>query len=265
MREVSQQVKTLTPLVHTSINVLILFIATVVILQLLGLSLGPLLAGVGIFGLAIGFAAQSLIKDIINGLFILFQGSLSVGDIVNVGGIGGQVERVTLKAVTIRDLSGNVHIIPNGIIDQVMNMTKEYSRYLVDVGVALREDVDTVIDIFREVDDGMRADPEYGKDMLEPIEILGLDRFENSAAVVRARLKTRPIEQWRIGREFNRRLKKVFDERGIEIAVPHRTLHWGQPREGVQPPFSVVVENRVAEAETPLRVTRGGEPARRKW
>lgn len=232
----------------------VIFIAALVILEQLGIATGPVLAGVGIFGLAVGFASQSLIKDVINGLFVLFEDSLSVGDIVTLRGIGGQVEKLTLRAVTLRDLSGNVHVIPNSSFDMVTNMTKEYSRYLLDVGVAYRENVDTVIDILREIDEEMRSDPAYGGDMLEPLEILGLDRFDDSAVVIRARLQTRPIQQWRIGREFNRRMKKAFDARGIEIPFPHRTLYWGVPKEGKQPPSEVVMENHkppLGEEEQP--------------
>lgn len=250
-QQAGRKLRTLAPLVHASLNVIVIFAAVVIILQLLGFSLGPVLAGVGIFGLAIGFAAQSLIKDIINGIFILFQDALSVGDIVDLGGgTGGQVEKVSLKSVTIRDLGGNIHVVPNGTIERIKNMTKDFSRYVLDVGVAYREDVDTIIAILREIDEEMRAESEYGKDMLEPIEIMGLDRFEDSAVIVRARLKTRPIEQWRIGREFNRRLKKIFDERGIEIPFPHRTLYWGQPKQGAQPPISVAMESQMESKPT---------------
>jgi small-conductance mechanosensitive channel len=241
-----RKMQTLMPLLHTIVRVTAVFLAVLVTLQVLGVAIGPILAGVGIFGLAVGFAAQSLIKDFINGLFILFEGSLAVGDVVEVRGIGGQVERFTLRAVTLRDLSGNVHVIPNSGIDMVTNMTKGYSRYLLDVGVAYREDVDEVIAVLREIDEEMRRDPLYAYDILEPIEILGLDRFEDSAVVVRARLKTRPIEQWRIGREFNRRMKKVFDQRGIEIPFPHRTVYWGESKRGQMP------------LEVKLRQTREG-------
>ncbi len=244
-QEAGRKLRTLAPLVQASFNVLVIFSAGVIILQLLGLSLGPVLAGVGIFGLAIGFAAQSLIKDIINGIFILFQDALSVGDVVDVGGdTAGLVEKVSLKSVTLRDLRGSVHVVPNGTIERIKNMTKEFSHYLLDVGVAYREDVDTIIAILREIDEELRAEPEYGKDMLAPIEIMGLDRFEDSAVIVRARLKTRPIEQWRIGREFNRRLKKIFDARGIEIPFPHRTIYWGQPKQGAQPPIAMAMESQ---------------------
>ena len=119
-----------------------------------------------------------------------------------------------LRTITVRDVSGNVHVVPNGMIDVVTNMTKGFSRYLLDVGVAYREDVDEVISVMREVDEGMRNEAEFDRDMLEPIEILGLDRFEDSAVIVRGRLKTRPIQQWRIGREFNRRLKMYKSKLG---------------------------------------------------
>ena len=238
-----RKLKTLAPLVQTLIKVGAVFAATLVILEQLGVSTGPILTGVGIFGLAVGFASQSLIKDVINGLFMLFEDSLSVGDVVTLRGIGGQVEKVTLRAVTIRDLSGNVHVIPNSTVDMITNMTKEYSRYLLDVGVAYREDVDTVIAMLREIDESMRRDVAFGKDMLEPLEVMGLDRFEESAVIIRARLKTRPLQQWRIGREFNRRMKKIFDERHIEMPFPHRTLHWEQPKEGMPSPIRVAMEN----------------------
>jgi small conductance mechanosensitive channel len=239
----SRKLMTLAPLIQTLLKVGVVFAAVLVVLEQLGVSTVPLLTGVGIFGLAVGFASQSLIKDVINGLFLLFEDSLSVGDVVTLRGIGGQVEKVTLRAVTIRDLSGNVHIIPNSTIDMITNMTKDYSRYVLDVGVAYREDVDTVIAILREIDESMRRDIAFGKDMLEPLEVMGLDRFEDSAVIVRARLKTRPLQQWRIGREFNHRMKKVFDERGIEIPFPHRTLYWGQPKDGVPSPLRIAMEH----------------------
>lgn len=244
VHEPSAKRKTLVPLAHAVVKVGLIFLAVLILLEQLGVNTGPILAGVGILGLAVGFGAQSLVKDVINGLFLLFEDSIAVGDVANLRGTGGVVEKVTLRAVTLRDLSGNVHVIPNSSIDMVTNMTKEFSRYVLDVGVAYREDVDEVIGVLKEVDEAMRADPEYGQDMLEPIEILGLDRFDDSAIIIRARLKTKPIRQWRIGREFNRRMKKVFDARGIEIPFPHRTLYWGMPKQGSQEPLPVAVETQ---------------------
>lgn len=234
-REAGRKLQTLGPLAQTSVKLLVVLVGALLILQLVGVETGPLLAGVGIFGLAVGFAAQSLIKDIINGLFILTEGSVGAGDVVDVGGVTGVVEKVTLRSVRIRDLSGNVHFVPNSTIEHVENMTKDFSRYLLDVGVAYREDTDEVVAVMREVDESMRQDPQFRWDMLEPIEIMGVDRFEDSAVIVRARLKTRPSRQWGIGREYNRRLKKAFDEGGIEIPFPHRTVYWGETKQGQVP------------------------------
>ena len=246
-RETGRRLQTLAPLAQTSIKLLVVLVGFFLILQLAGIETGPLLAGVGIVGLAVGFAAQSLIKDVINGLFILTEGSVGAGDVVAVGGVSGVVEKVTLRSVRIRDLGGNVHFVPNSTIDHVQNMTKDYSRYLMDVGVAYREDTDEVVAALEEVDETMRQDPQFRYDMLEPIEIMGVDRFEDSAVIVRARLKTRPIQQWRIGREFNRRLKKAFDEKGIEIPFPHQTVYWGETKQG-QPPLQVETRSGKAAA-----------------
>ena len=250
-RQVGRKLRTLAPLIQTVIRAGAVFLATLVVLEQLGIATGPLLTGVGIFGLAVGFASQSLIKDVINGLFILFEDSLSVGDVVTLRGTSGQVEKVTLRAVTIRDLSGNVHVIPNSIIDIVTNMTKEYSCYVLDIGVAYGENVDRVIGIMREIDEEMRSDPAYGFDMLEPIEVMGVERFDNAAMIIRARLKTRPIQQGRIGREFNHRLKKVFDERGFPFRIASSTGE--QPQDGAPPPR----HNHVAEsaATSPERLS----------
>jgi small conductance mechanosensitive channel len=249
VRQPSRKLKTLAPLIQTLIKVGAIFAAGLVLLEQLGISTGPILTGVGIFGLAVGFASQSLIKDVINGLFILFEDSLSVGDVVTLRGIAGQVEKVTLRAVTIRDVAGTVHVIPNGTLDMIANTTKDYSRYVLDVGIAYRENVDEAIALLRDIDEAMRHDPVYSRDMLEPIEVLGLDRFEESAIIIRARLKTRPSQQWRIGREFNRRLKMLFDERGIELPFPHRTVLLEMPKQ---------------DAQSLLQTTIGSEPTTRQ-
>ena len=243
-REIGRKLRTLTPLVQTILKAIVVFIAVLVLLEQVNVRTGPLLAGVGLFGLAVGLACQSLIKDVINGLFILFEDSISVGDVATLRGISGVIEKITLRAVVLRDLQGDVHVIPNSSIDLVTNKTKVFSRYLLDVGVAYRENVDTVMNIMREVDEDMHKDMRYGYNMLEPIEMWGLDRFGDSAVYVRARLKTRPGKQWEVGREFNRRMKKVFDERGIEIPFPHRTLYWGMPKEGSQPSIRLSVNDR---------------------
>jgi len=239
---ISQQRKTLVPLIKTTLVVATLFVGGIIILDQLGINIKPILAGAGIIGLGVGLGAQSLVKDLINGMFILLQNMISVGDVVMLGDQGGVVESVGLRTLQLRDLSGNVHIIPNSTIERVINMTKGYSRYVFDVGVAYREDVDEVIAILKELGQEMQADEVFGPDILEPIEILGLDRFDDSAIVIRARFKTKPIRQWAIGREFNRRMKKRFDERGIEIPFPHQTVYQGEPKKGAAAPLHVQID-----------------------
>jgi small conductance mechanosensitive channel len=210
-------------------RVFIVAVGTMMILSEIGIDLKPLLAAAGLGGLAIGFGAQSLVKDVIAGFFILLEDSISVGDVVEVAGVSGVVEEVKLRTITLRDVSGSVHIVPNGIVDRVKNMTKGYSYFVFDIGVAYREDVDHVMAVLVEIAADLRADPLYAADILEPLEMLGVDRFDESAIIIRCRLKTLPSQQWRIGREMNRRIKKTFDAKGIEIPFPHRTIYWGQP------------------------------------
>jgi moderate conductance mechanosensitive channel len=241
--ELSKKLKTLVPLTATVIKYGALFAGGLIALHQVGVNITPILAGVGILGLAVGFGAQTLVKDVINGLFILVEDSLSVGDVVNIGSTGGLVEAVNLRTIRLRDLQGSVHIIPNSQVGIITNMTKDYSYYVLDVEVAYREDTDEVVATLQEIDAEMRADPVFVADMLAPIEILGVERFTDSAVVVRARLKTKPIKQWSVGREFNRRLKKLFDARGIEIPFPHRTLYWGQPKRGKAPPLQLQLQN----------------------
>jgi small-conductance mechanosensitive channel len=234
-----------------------------------GINITPILAGVGILGLAVGFGAQTLVKDIINGLFILVEDSISVGDVVNIRNTGGLVEAVNLRTIRLRDLQGSVHIIPNSQVEMITNMTKDYSYYVLDVGIAYREDTDEVVAALQEIDTEMRADPAFAPDMLEPIEILGVERFADSAVVIRARLKTKPIRQWTVGREFNRRMKKLFDARGIEIPFPHHTIYWGEPKRGAVAPPQLHIDNQETPAhaaglEEQRTLTRpAAEPDRR--
>jgi small-conductance mechanosensitive channel len=234
--ELQKRTHTLGSIVRYVLTIVILVVATMTVLNEFGIEIGPILAAAGIVGLTVGFGAQSLVKDVISGFFILLKDQIRVGDVVQIAGKGGLVKKINLKTTILRDLAGNVHYVPNGQIDVVTNMTKDYSRYVFDIGVAYREDVDEVIDVIKEVDEEMRNDPDYKNDILEPIEILGLDQFADSAVIIKARTTTMPIKQWRVAREFNRRLKKRFDERNIEIPFPHVTLYMGQYKQGQAPP-----------------------------
>ncbi|MBU0712178.1 mechanosensitive ion channel family protein [bacterium] len=234
--------KTLTSVFQFIFQLIIITIAIITILSELKIEIGPIIAAAGILGLAVGFGAQSLVKDIISGFFILLADQVRIGDVVEIAGKSGSVEGLNLRMVTLRDLSGNVHYIPNGEITVVTNMTKGYSRYVFEIGVAYRENVDEVMDIMRQVDAEIREDPNFKDDILEPLEIMGLDKFGDSAVVIKARTTTKPIKQWRIGREFKRRLKIQFDEKGIEIPYPHLTLYMGKDKENQSPPLNITID-----------------------
>lgn len=175
----------------------------------------------------------------------MLENAVSIGDVVTVARISGLVEDLSIRSIRLRDLSGNVHTIPFSSVDTVTNMTKEYSYYLIDIGVAYREDTDQVAAVCKRIVEEMRSDPEFGPEILEPLEVLGVDRFDDSAVIIKARIKTRPIKQWMVGREFNRRMKKRFDELGIEIPFPHHTVYFGAAKDrGAPPPFHTVAATK---------------------
>ena len=251
--ERSQRARTLLPLARNALRAVVSMIAVMMILSEIGLDIAPVLAGVGVAGLAIGFGAQTLVKDIITGLFILLEDSVAVGDVVTAGGHTGTVEALTIRTIRLRDLQGHVHTVPFSAVGSVSNMTKEFSYYLIDMGVAYREDYDEVVAVMRAVGADLQQDPEHGPNMLEPLEIMGLNSFGDSAVIVRARLKTKPLTQWATGREYNRRLKAAFDERGIEIPFPHTQIYFGEDKQGRAPAARVVIEDARAGADAPPR------------
>ncbi len=231
--------RTLASIVRNFALALIAVVAVMAILSQFGIETGPLLAGAGIVGLALGFGSQKLVQDLITGLFILLGDTIRVGDVVDTGGKAGVVEAMSMRTITLRGYDGNVHTVPYSSIDTVTNMTKDFAYWVMDVGVAYQEDVDRVMAVLRELDEEMRREWPWRRLMLAPIDIAGLDRFGDSAVIVKARLKTRPGEQWGVGREFQRRMKKRFDELGIEIPFPHRTIYFGVDKEGRAPPLYV--------------------------
>ncbi len=237
--EIQKRADTISSFFSNLVNIVILTVALMMVLRELGIDIGPIMAAAGVVGVAIGFGSQQLVQDIISGIFIMLDDQIRVGDVVQIADKGGLVEKVNLRMVILRDLAGNVHFIRNGQIGVVTNMTKEYSRYVFDIGVAYREDVDQVIEVVKAIDEEMRNDPAFANDILEPLEILGLDSFGDSAIKIKARTKTRPIKQWSVGREFNRRMKKRFDELNIEIPFPHVTLYMGQDKDGGAPAMNV--------------------------
>jgi len=202
-------------------------IAALMILSELGINIAPLLAGAGVLGLAISFGGQKLVQDIITGFFMLLENQVAVGDVVTIGDKSGSVEVLSIRTIRLRDLSGAVHIIPYSSIAIISNLTKDFSYALFEINVAYRENVDEVIKVLRQIAADLQADLEYKSLILEPLDILGLDKFAESAVIIKARLKTKPTSRWRVAREFNRRMKQKFDELNIQIPFPHTVLLFG--------------------------------------
>ncbi len=227
-RNREQRARTLASLLNNITAVIIGVVALLTILTVMGLRIAPILGTVGIAGLAISFGAQSLVKDVINGIFILVEGQFGIGDVIRVGETAGQVEKMTLRATVLRDAEGIVHILPNGEITRVSNLTKAWSRSMLDLRVAYKEDIDRVIAVLRGLGDEIAADPAWGHLLIDKPEILGVQNFTESAVIIRMITKTLPLKQWEVGRELRRRIKKRFDEEKIEIPYPHVTLYWGQ-------------------------------------
>jgi len=229
--EARKRAETLVRLLRQVVLILVWVIGGLVALREIGLEIGPILASVGVVGLAIGFGAQNLVKDVISGFFLILENQVRVGDVAIVNGTGGLVESLSFRTIVLRDLQGTVHVFPNGSIDTLANMTQTWSAFVFDIGVAYKEDIDRVIPIMRRVGEEMRADRTYGPSILENIEIFGVDEFADSAVVIKGRIKTVPIKQWEVGREYRRRIKQAFDREGVEIPFPHRTLYFGEQQE----------------------------------
>jgi small conductance mechanosensitive channel len=223
-----KRVATVLGLAETLARVLVWAVVGVTSLAQLGFDVTPLLAGAGIAGLAVSFGAQNLVRDLISGFFLVLENHVRVGDVAVVNGTGGLVEAITFRTIVLRDLAGVVHVFPHGAVTTLANMTKNWSAYVIDVGVAYKEDTDRVVEIMRRVAEEIQQDPQLAPHVLEPLEIFGVDKFGESEVTIKARWKTLPLQQWKIGREYRRRLKKAFDTDGVEIPFPHRSLYVGE-------------------------------------
>ena len=221
--------KTLRNVSESALKVAVVTVGGLLFLSNLGLNVTALLAGAGVAGLAVSFAAQNLIRDFIHGFFILLEDQYGVGDIVKVGDLAGVVEKFNLRLTVLRDLEGKAHFIPNSQIQQVTVFTQEWSRAVVDVGVAYKEDVDRVLAIFRDEAERFFQDPEWQDKLTNPPEVLGVENLADSAVVISTLFGTKPAQQWAVAREFRRRIKKRLDQEGVEIPFPHRTLYFGEP------------------------------------
>jgi small conductance mechanosensitive channel len=215
------QLATLAPLLHGIAQGAIAIIAVLMGLGKLGVKIGPLLAGAGVVGVALGFGAQTLVKDFLTGIFLIVEDIVSVGDIVRIGDSGGLVEQMTLRTIRLRDFDGTVHVFPYSEAQVLHNLTKSFSYYVFDLQVSYASDLDAALAIMRRVGARLKADPDFADKILEPIEVVGVDSLADSGVVLKARIKTPPLQQWTVGREYNRRIKLAFDEAGVEIPFPH--------------------------------------------
>jgi len=237
-----KRLNTLEQVFRYIILVVVTLVTAMLVLSEVGISIAPILAAAGVLGIAIGFGAQSLVKDYFTGLFLLLENQIRQGDVVEVAGKGGLVEEMTLRYIRLRDYEGSVHYIPNGHVDTVTNRSRGFAYAVIDVGVAYREDVDEIYGLMREVATGLRADPELGGKIVDDLEIAGVDQWGDSAVVIRCRFKVMPLEQWGVRREVLYRLKKAFDAAGVEIPFPHLTVYAGQNKDGSAPPLRLLQE-----------------------
>lgn len=226
--ESQKRIETIVRLIRQGVFLALWLTFGLVILKEFGVEVAPILASAGVVGLAVGFGAQNLVRDVIAGFFIILENQIRVGDVAIVNGTGGLVEQINFRTTVLRDLAGMVHIFPNGNISTLSNLTTEWSAYVFDIGVAYKEDTDQVIEIIREVGRTLREDITFGRSILEDVDIFGVDKFADSAVIIKGRIKTKPIKQWEVGREFLRRIKYAFDKNNIEIPFPHRSVYFGE-------------------------------------
>ena len=226
--EIEKRLNTLMGILRKTTRIIIWSIFGMIFLEKININIAPILTGAGIVGLAVGFGAQELVRDFISGFFILLEDGIRTGDVVTLNGTSGKVERIELRTITLRDSSGVVHIFQNGKINTISNMTKGWSAMVFNIGVAYKEDLTEVMQLMQKVGDDMFADDEYKYQMLDTMEVSGLDSFGDSSLVIRGRIRTKPGQQWGVGREYRKRLKETFDKHNIEIPFPHQTIYWGE-------------------------------------
>lgn len=254
-REDVKRIETLSRVFRYIVSVAVWVVAALLVMGELGIAIAPILGAAGVVGLAVGFGAQSLVKDYFNGFFLLLENQLRQGDVVTVGGLGGLVEEMTLRYVRLRDYEGNVHFVPNGTITTVTNKSRGFAQAVIEVGVAYRENIEECFDVMRRVGAEMRADATWAPKLLDDLEIAGVDNWGDSAVILKCRFKVLPIEQWGVRREYLRRLKHAFDAAGIEIPYPHLTLYMGEDKQGKAPPLQLAW--RAGAEAAPVKLKQG--------
>jgi small conductance mechanosensitive channel len=247
--ERSARIRTLLPLFRKVVFTVLAVMVALIVLSELGINIGPLLAGAGVIGLAVGFGAQTLVKDVITGLFILVEDTIAVGDYVEVGGHEGDVESLSIRTIRLRDPAGSVHTVPFSDVGTVLNYTKDFSHVVLNIGIAYRENVDEVMKVIEDLGREMAEDPTLGADIITPLVAQGVQSLDDSAVIIRAKMRVRAGTQWGMKREFNRRLKNRFDQLGIEIPFPQRAITFGEDKQGHAVAGRIVVEDKGAAAQ----------------
>jgi small-conductance mechanosensitive channel len=232
--ELEKRASTLGGIIRKTLAVMVWILAGIMALKEAGFDIGPILAGAGVVGVAVGFGSQSLVHDVISGMFLLLENQIRVNDVAVLNGTGGLVEAVNLRTTVLRGQDGTVYVFRNGSINTLANMTHGYSYYVFDIGVAYKEDTDRVIEVIKGIADGIMKEEEFKSVILAPLEVMGVDKFADSAVIIKARFKTAPIKQWAVGREMNRRIKKTFDELGIEMPFPAMSIYFGEACKPIQ-------------------------------
>ncbi|MFZ2301729.1 MAG: mechanosensitive ion channel family protein [Gallionella sp.] len=245
--EEERRIKTLASVFRYISTTVISLVSGMLVLSEVGISIAPILGAAGVVGIAVGFGAQSLIKDYFNGFFLLLENQIRQGDVVEISDKSGLVEDVTLRYVCLRDYEGNVHYIPNGLITTVTSKSRGYAYAVIDVSIAYSENIGEVCEVMREVAGQLRASEVVGAKILDDIDIAGVQDWADSAIVIRCRFKTVALEQWGVRREFLRRLKEAFDARSIEIPYNHMdlTIYAGQDRQGKAPAFRLAKADKI--------------------
>ncbi len=238
----SARARTLLPLLRNALTILIVLMVALIVLGQFGVDIAPLLAGAGVIGVAIGFGSQKLVQDVITGAFILFEDTMAVGDNVTIGTHTGTVEAMTIRTIRLRNANGELHTLPFSSVTTIINMSRGYATCAFNVSVAYREDIDRVIEVMRAIGEEIRADEKWGRWLIEPIEVFGVERLADSAVIVSGQFKTAPDQQPAISRELNRRIKKRFDELGISMPFPSQTVYFGEERAGGARPVHVRIE-----------------------
>ncbi|MCC5881860.1 MAG: mechanosensitive channel protein [Halomonas sp.] len=254
--EPDARAKTLLSLFRNALAIALITMTGMIILAEIGINIGPLIAGAGVLGLAIGFGAQKLVQDIITGIFIQVENAMNTGDVVSVGGITGTAERLSIRSVGIRDLFGTYHIVPFSSVDTVSNFMREFGYHVGEYGIAYRESIDEAIVVLREAFDELAADETHKMNIVAPLEVAGVTGLGDSSINIRVRIKTTPGTQWGVGRAYNRLVKLHFDAKGIEIPFPHTTLYFGVGKEGEAPPANV----RLMQQNFDIDGRPGGQP-----